>query len=429
MFAGRISGLPLGLFTASFLILCLAHVFGTLPAGLPGALAFTLMLGGILGYVGDRIPVWNKYIGGGPVLVFLGAAWMVYAGILNEAEVKSVTNLMKSSHYIDLFIGILIVGNILALKRTLLIQSLIGYIPTILIALAMATLFGICAGTLVGIQMEDILMLYVLPIMGGGNGAGAIPLSEIYESVTGNSRETYYSKAVSILTIANIISIILAALLNRVGNIYPLFSGQGQLVRNGLRDLRSGAGRESIAREDLLGGLTLAVVFCVMAEVFSKVLLPGWGNIQIHRYAWLVVLVTLLNVSGVIPENLKAGAKKTADFLSKELLWVLMVGVGIAYTNLGEVIEAINPITLFVAIFIVVGATLGAAFGGRLFGFYEIESAITAGLCMANRGGSGDLEVLAASKRMNLLCYAQISSRLGGGIVLVIGAVIFGAYG
>uniref|UniRef100_UPI0011316409 2-hydroxycarboxylate transporter family protein n=1 Tax=Salmonella enterica TaxID=28901 RepID=UPI0011316409 len=42
------------------------------------------------------------------------------------------------------------------------------------------------------------------------------------------------------------------------------------------------------------------------------------------------------------------------------------------------------------------------------------ESSITAGLCMANRGGSGDLEVLSACNRMNLISYAQISSRLGG---------------
>ena len=64
--------------------------------------------------------------------------------------------------------------------------------------------------------------------------------------------------------------------------------------------------------------------------------------------------------------------------------------------------------------------------GGWLMGFFPIESAITAGLCMANRGGSGDLEVLSACNRMNLISYAQISSRLGGGIVLVIASIVFG---
>ena len=43
---------------------------------------------------------------------------------------------------------------------------------------------------------------------------------------------------------------------------------------------------------------------------------------------------------------------------------------------------------------------------------------------MANRGGSGDLAVLGASHRMGLIAYAQLSSRLGGGIVLILGPVL-----
>ncbi len=71
-----------------------------------------------------------------------------------------------------------------------------------------------------------------------------------------------------------------------------------------------------------------------------------------------------------------------------------------------------------IAEMIVIGAILGAALGGRLFGFYMVESAITVGLCMANRGGSGDLEVLAASNRMILIPYALLSFRLGGWLLI-----------
>lgn len=45
--------------------------------------------------------------------------------------------------------------------------------------------------------------------------------------------------------------------------------------------------------------------------------------------------------------------------------------------------------------------------------FYPIDTAITAGLCMANRGGSGDIAVLGAAHRLELISYAQLSSRLG----------------
>ena len=74
---------------------------------------------------------------------------------------------------------------------------------------------------------------------------------------------------------------------------------------------------------------------------------------------------------------------------------------------------------------IVIGAIIGAGAVGYLVGFYPVDSALTAGLCMANRGGNGDLACLGAADRMDLIAYAQLSSRLGGGIVLVIASFVF----
>ena len=81
------------------------------------------------------------------------------------------------------------------------------------------------------------------------------------------------------------------------------------------------------------------------------------------------------------------------------------------------------------AFLIVVGAILGSAVVGQLVGFYPIDSAITAGLCMANRGGSGDLAVRVASHRIGLIAYSQLSSRLGGGSVMILGSLLFGTFG
>ncbi|MDN6726389.1 MAG: 2-hydroxycarboxylate transporter family protein, partial [Tetragenococcus halophilus] len=73
----------------------------------------------------------------------------------------------------------------------------------------------------------------------------------------------------------------------------------------------------------------------------------------------------------------------------------------------------------------IIGAVIGAGLVGYLVGFYPIDTAVTAGLCMANRGGSGDLAVLGAANRMDLIAYAQLSSRLGGAIILVLASVLF----
>ncbi len=142
----------------------------------------------------------------------------------------------------------------------------------------------------------------------------------------------------------------------------------------------------------------------------------------------MVILVAAANVLNIIPEELKEGAKKIQGFFSKQFLLVVMVGVGIALTDLGELIAAFNIANVVIAMLIVVGAIIGSGVIGWLVGFYPIETAISAGLCMANRGGSGDVAVLTAAKRMDLMSFAQISSRLGGGMMLIIASILFGLF-
>ena len=76
-----------------------------------------------------------------------------------------------------------------------------------------------------------------------------------------------------------------------------------------------------------------------------------------------------------------------------------------------------------------VGAFFGAAIVGKWVGFYPVEAGITAGLCMANMGGTGDVAVLSAADRMELMPFAQISSRLGGAIILIIGSLLLSTLG
>ncbi|WP_321273065.1 citrate/sodium symporter CitS [Vibrio sp.] len=424
----RIFGLPLPLYSILFMVILIAHVTDTIPNNIVGGFGFMFVVGALFGELGNRLPIFNKYIGGAPVMIFLVAAWFVHAGLLTDKEIATVTDVMKSTDFLDLFIAVLITGSILAVNRKLLLKSLVGYIPTILAAVAGASVLGILGGLIFGISVKEIMMLYVLPIMGGGNGAGAIPLSEIYESVTGGSKEQYYSVAIAILTIANIVAIVAAAVLNGIGERMPSLTGNGELLRKSNFSVDEQQEAKITPREIAIG-LMLAACVYTFAAALSKEILPGFGDVKIHTFAYMVILVAIINACGLCSEEIKEGAKRLSSFFSKQLLWVLMVGVGIAYTDLGEIINALNFTNLVIASLIVVGAIIGASIGGWVMGFYPIESSITAGLCMANRGGSGDLEVLAASNRMSLLSYAQISSRLGGGLVLIIASVVFGVLG
>ena len=168
--------------------------------------------------------------------------------------------------------------------------------------------------------------------------------------------------------------------------------------------------------KEMGGAFFLGVGLYAAGNLLGKALLPTVFGVEIHPFAWMIILVTILAMLGVVPQETKAAAKRLTSFMSSCLVLIIMVGVG-ADTDLNELANAITLSNVVMAFLIVVGAILGSAVVGQLVGFYPIDSAITAGLCMANRGGSGDLAVLGASHRMGLIAYAQLSSRLGRTIV------------
>lgn len=431
-------GMPWYIFAAVAGIVFIATMNNYLPSNTIGAFALLYTLGITFGYIGDRIPVWNTYIGGGSILAFLGSAFLVYKGLIPDAAVETVKIFMDTTDFLDLFIAVLITGSILSVNRKLLLKAFAGYLPAILAGVAGAIGLGIAGGMIFGVSPADIATRYVLPIMGGGTGAGAIPMADIYANATGKDPAQWLSFGLSILTIANIIAIIAAGVLNKLGTtkVGSKFNGNGELIRNA-EDLSKLEDTQEIkvTARDMAVGLILSCTFYVLGNILSKaVQIPEFTlfgsvlKIDIHRFAWMVLLVAAANVLGVIPAELREGAKKLQGFFAKQFLLVIMVGVGIALTDLGELIAALTLANVVIAAFIVIGAIIGSGLVGWLVGFYPIETAITAGLCMANRGGSGDLAVLGAAKRMELISFAQISSRLGGGLMLIIASVVFGIF-
>ena len=93
-----------------------------------------------------------------------------------------------------------------------------------------------------------------------------------------------------------------------------------------------------------------------------------------------------------------------------------------------DYVQVLNPKSLVVIIAVVLGATIGSWLIAPVFKFYRIETVVTSALCMANGGGAGDIQVLGAAGRMELMSYAQISSRIGGAIMLIIASFMFSTF-
>lgn len=420
-------GMPWWLAAGLALVVIVSAWTGALTTDMTGCLALMLAIGFLCNEVGERIPIWNSYVGGGLVLAFLVSAILFTYKIIPQEYAESMQFLVLDVNFLSFFIIFLVTGSILSLDRRLLLRSFARYLPTIFGGIVGASLFGIFAGMLYGVTPMDVMVRYVLPIMGGGNGAGAVPLSQIYKSATGQSASGYYSFALTILTIANVFAIFMGALLNHLGKRLPEWTGDGKTL------LRSGNGyvkeekKSGVSARDLGGAFFLTLGFCALGRLFANVIVPNIFGVAIHPLAYMVVFVVLAAALGIVPENICVAVKRLQAFFGGNLVLVIMVGIG-SDTNFLEMLEFLTVRNVVIAIAIVLGATIGSAIVGQIVGFFPIDAAITAGLCMANRGGAGDLAVLGASKRMGLMAYAQFSSRFGGAIVLIIGSVLFGKW-
>jgi Na+/citrate or Na+/malate symporter len=58
-------------------------------------------------------------------------------------------------------------------------------------------------------------------------------------------------------------------------------------------------------------------------------------------------------------------------------------------------------------------------FVGRKMNMYPIESAII-NACHSGQGGTGDVAILTAANRMQLMPFAQIATRIGGAITVTL---------
>ncbi len=421
----NMGGLPWWLYLICAGVVLAVAFTDTLGYDATAFIAVTMALAIILYKIGKILPIWNTYIGGGLLMVFFGTAVLKQLNLIPEKYVDLINNTVQGDvSILNVFIICLIMGSILSLDRKVLLRSFGGYIPSILGGLAGAALLGCGTGLIFGVKPIDMIIKYVLPIMGGGNGAGAVPLSQIYEQISGEPAANYYSFAIIVLTIANLFCIIAGALLNRLGEMRPELTGDGKNIMPVDSKLIKEDVKVKVTLNDYTGTLLLCGTVYAVGRLFSKVLLPTVLGAQIHTFAYSIIFVVILAATGIVPANIRVAAKNVQGFMVSIVGLMCMVSMGVDF-DLGELAAACSPSNLLIALVIVIGAILGSGLVGKLVGFYPIDAAVTAGLCMANRGGSGDIAVLGAAHRLDLISYAQLSSRVGGGIVLIIASFFF----
>lgn len=442
----KLFNLPWPVFAICSVVVLVCAYMGLLPTGMAGCFAFMIVVGTILNEIGERTPIINSYLGGGAIVIIFGSALLNYFNLMPTKTVdgesvsyvfKGITTFFKGDGaFLDFYIAALITGSILGMNRKLLMKAAARYFPAIFGGLILSFALCVGLGAITGFGAVKALLLIALPIMGGGMGAGATPLSKIFESTGTMSAADAISIMTPAVAIGNAISIVMAGIIVKVIKDKK-WNGNGALMQAGSVDPKElEISPEMQKKRDDINVINLGIGLLVSCSFFiwGFILAGLWksyvsSSVTIHAYAWMIITVAICKIFNLIPENIEVACYQWFQFIMKNLTTTLLMGIGLCYLSINTVIETFTLQYLLLCLVTCLGAFFGAAIVGKLVGFYPVESGLTAGLCMSNMGGTGDVAVLSAANRMELMPFAQISSRLGGAIILLLGSLMLSLLG
>lgn len=419
-----IASLPAPLFLVLAGLVVAAAFMGKLPDTMVVGFATTILLGGLFIWIGNLFPVVRDF-GLPTILCTFAPATLAFFGVMPGNIVTVVQKFVDGHGFLDFFVVGIIAGSILGMPRALLLKAGPRFaVPIVGCLIATFALIGLLAA-LTGFGFVEGILFIAAPIMAGGLGVGALPMSKMYASATGGDSAAFMGDLMSAVVMANVVCILIAGIYNGLGKrkkqLFVGFNGHGQLLRiNGRSDELTLPPKRDASSFIALGkGLLIAGSLFVFGNLVAA-LLPG-----LHPYAWTIIAAAAVKIFGLLPKDVEDSASDWGDMIGAVLVPALLVGVSLTYINITDVLASLsNPLFILLTICTVVIATLSSGVLGWLVKFNFVEASITPGLVMADTGGSGDVSVLSAANRMHLMPFAALTNRIGGALVLFVTSLI-----
>lgn len=368
-----------------------------------------------LGEVGNRAPI-VRNIGGGAVLVTFVPSYLAYKGLIPAQAVTVVSDFFKSTNILSLFIAAVIVGSILSMDRSTLVKGFAKIFIPLAAGSIVAAAVGVGVGTILGLGAKHTFFYIVAPIMAGGVGEGAIPLSIGYSSITGEDHGAILAQILPAILVGNLTAIILAGALNSLGKRFPALTGNGKLQPANDDDIvMLDEGKTDGNVKNIAAAAMIAVTLYLTGVLSFKVL--GFPAPVVMLF--LAVLLKLAN--GVTP-RLQTGSYTVYRFCLTAVAYPMLFAFGVVLTPWEKLVAGFAPANLITIVATVTAMVLTGFATARLVNLYPIESAVVTG-CHSGMGGAGDIAILSASNRLRLMPFAQIATRIGGGITVTLALI------
>jgi len=214
--------------------------------------------------------------------------------------------------------------------------------------------------------------------------------------------------------LGSLTAIILSGGLNFLGKRYPHLTGEGRL--------QPGAGAEIEASEEApdphpdvmtIAAAGVTAVTLYLLGVLAQRLLGFPAPVT------MLFIAVLLKLARAVSPRLQSGAYALSRFFSSAVTYPLLFAIGVAMTPWDK-LTASFVLPVMVTIVATVVSLMATGYGvARLVGMYPIDVAIV-NSCHSGQGGTGDVAILTAANRMQLMPFAQIATRIGGAITVTL---------
>lgn len=397
-------------------------LFGTIvgfdvSGGMPKEVCMQIALLGVGGFIcaeiGRRLPLFGK-IGGAAIAATFVPSLLVFYHWLPEDMIKDISYFTNTSKFLYLYITCIVVGSIFSIERHVLIQGFLKIFIPVGLGTVAAVLVGTTVGTLLGLGMKNTFFFIVVPVMAGGVGEGAIPLSIGYAEFFHQPQSELFVQILPSVMLGNLVAIAFSGCLNFLGKKYPHLTGEGRLQPGEHDEMDS-------TQEKIMGNMDVSHIAAAGITAISLylvgLLLAQW--LHFPAVICMLFLAVLMKLIHAVPPKLQEGSFVVYKFFSIAVTYPLLFAIGITLTPWDKLMVGFTvPILITISSTVLTIMSVGFYVGKKL-GMYPIETAII-NACHSGQGGTGDVAILTAANRMTLMPFAQIATRIGGAIMVLV---------
>jgi malate:Na+ symporter len=418
----RIGIIPLPIYVILFALIVGFAVSGKVPGEISMAIAVLAFFGFTCAEIGKRLPLLRN-IGAAAICATFVPSALTYYHVLPEPVLQVTVNFTKQTNFLYLFIASIIVGSILSMDRRVLIQGFLKIFVPLAAGTVAATIVGTAVGAALGLGVKHTLLFVVVPIMAGGIGEGAIPLSVGYSEIMHVAQGGLFAQVLPPVMLGSLIAIVLAGMLDMLGRRYPHLTGNGRLQVGETGEMapsHEASGVPIDVGHIAAAGITAITLYLVGLMAHRLFGLPA--------PVAMLFLAVLVKLARAVSPPLQEGAFVVYRFFSTAVTYPLLFAIGVAMTPWDKLMAAFTLVNV-VTIAATVVTLMGTGFVvGCLMKMYPIDTAIV-NACHSGQGGTGDVAILTAANRMQLMPFAQIATRIGGAIVVTVTLILVAHFG